>query len=276
MKTRAHFFLLLLLGPSLAACDLHREPKGPDAAVRLDGSLSDAAVTQDAERPDAAPSDAGGPDAGNSCPRAPGPADGERRVVVSRPYDSGGGQVNVWEVLGLSAAGELDRPGVTFEMGRSTLGRVVFTPDGEVGLVAQQDGSLGVFTIDSQGGAQVVHAAFEGAFCATDVVMDPTGDGAWVLDGNWRNNGGGIYRVAIGCDGQLTDLGLVAAAKLPYGLELLPGGAGRAVLAGKDVLDSEADQDAHLLAWGASPSVLASAVAFSDDDDIIGSLAVTP
>jgi hypothetical protein len=122
----------------------------------------------------------------------------------------------------------------------------------------------------------VVHAAFEGAFCATDVVMDPTGDGAWVLAGNWRNNGGGIYRVAIGCDGQLTDLGLVAAAKLPYGLELLPGGAGRAVLAGKDVLDSEADQDAHLLAWGASPSVLASAVAFSDDDDIIGSLAVTP
>jgi hypothetical protein len=210
------------------------------------------------------------------CGRQPAAADRDRKVVVAHPYDSAGGQASDWEVFDLSAAGVLSETGVTFQMGRAGLGEVAFTIDGQVGLVAQEDGTVGVLSFDGAGNLQVVHAGFSGSFYAAQVVMDPDDpDRAWVLDAQWRENGGGLYRVRIGCDGTLTDEGRQVEAKLPYGLAWVPDGSGRAVMAGNDVLDSAAEQDAHLLQWGPPAAVLGSTVAFSDDDDIIGSLAVT-
>lgn len=247
---------------ALAACSDDDSP-GSDAATR-DGGVVDSGTA------DAATQD------GAVCPRTPGPANTDRKVVVSHPYDTAGNQAQDFEVFDLSAAGALSSTGATFQMGRALWGEIAFTPDGAVGIAVQDDGTLGVFTFDAAGLVTVVHAAFSGSFYAARVVMDPTGDGAWVLDAQWRDNGGGVYRVAIGCDGSLTDEGLVAAAKLPQGLALLPDGSGRAVVAAHDFLDSAAEQDAHLVSFPASPAVQASAVAFSDDDEIVGCLAVTP
>ena len=39
--------------------------------------------------------------------------------------------------------------------------------------------------------------------------------GAWIVDQNTPGNGGGLYRVAIDCDGTLTDLGLKLVADFP-------------------------------------------------------------
>jgi len=90
---------------------------------------------------------------------------------------------------------------------------------------------------------------WEAFFYASRVVMDPSGERAWVVDGNWRENGGGIYGVRIACDGTLTDEGLRVAAKLPSALAFLPGG--HAVLAATDALDSPAGEDLHVLDWAA-------------------------
>lgn len=278
MATRSVIFgfaLSLVLALVAGGCD-KKSSGDRDAALTPDAASSDGGIPDGGDVDGDLPDAGNDPDGGTPCFRAPGPEDGIRRVVVSHPYGEGGAQTNAWEVLTLSTDGELSRPGVTFQMGRSNMGRVAFTPDGEIGLIAQDDGSLGVFALNGAGEVEVLHGALTGSFYATDVVMDPDGSGAWVLEGNWREHGGGIYRVDIGCEGQISDMGMVAPAKLPYGLVLLRDGSGRAVLAAKDVLASPEDQDAHLLAWGDPPSVLASQVAFSDDDDIIGSLAITP
>lgn len=218
--------------------------------------------------------DAAAPDAPAGCARAPAAADRARSVVVSHPYDAAGAKAGVYEVLALSETGMLSRPGRTFEMGRASSGSIAFTPDGEVGLVALEDGKLGVFRLDAAGVPSVVHAAFEGSFYASRVVVEPRGDRALVLDGNWRENGGGIYRVTIGCDGTLTEIGLVAPAKLPAAIAFT---ADRAIVAATDIMDSAtAGHDVHLLRWADdAPAAIAGSDAFGDDLQIVGGAALT-
>ena len=212
-------------------------------------------------------------DGTTECPRPLAPADRERFGVIARPYEASGDAADLWEIVSLSEAGDVTFTGAQFTMGRNTLGEVVFTPDGEVGIVAQDDGTLGVFTVDETGAPAVVHAAFEGSFYAARVVMDPSGERAWVLDTNFRKNGGGIYSVAIGCDGSLTDEGIAAAGKLPYDMELRS--PGLAVVYAKDLLDSAFGHDLHRFTLD-PPDVTAGVDAFPDDDDaIVADLAIT-
>jgi hypothetical protein len=211
-------------------------------------------------------------DADTSCPRVAPTGPHARKIVVSHPYTASSDPANVYRVLSLSADGALTATDTTFELGRSTLGEIVFTPDGEVGLVAQEDGSLGVFRFDDTGAPVVVHARFDGAFYAAKVVMSAGGDVAYVLDNQWRENGGGIYRVAIGCDGTLTDLGRWAPSKLPAALHVF---GERAVVAAADWDASLPGEDAQLVAWGDPPARTAGADAFGDDDAIVAGTALT-
>jgi hypothetical protein len=212
----------------------------------------------------------GGAGGGAACERPPAPADAARSVVVSHPYADGGGGADAWELLALSASGELSRPGTTFSMGRSTGGRVHFTPDGELGFVAQEDGTLGVFRI-SGGQVEVLHEAYDGSFYAHDVMIAPEGDHLIVLDVNFPNNGGGLYRVDIGCDGALVDRGLVTPSRLAYAGVWLDGDV---VLAVRDVLGAPGAHQVARLAWP-TPSLLSSSVAFPDDEAIVAGFART-
>lgn len=233
------------------------------------GSILGACGNDSGNSPDAAIGDADVVDAA-SCPREPVDR-AVHKVVVSHPYDAGGAPASLYRVIELDASGVLTDTGVTFEMGRSLIGEIAFTPDGEVGIVPQQDGTLGVVRFDGDTPV-VVHAAFAGSFYAARVVIAPAGDLAYVLDSQWRENGGGVYRVAIGCDGALSDLGLWIPSKLPAGLHL---DGNRALLAATDVGSSPAGDDAHLLDWTAAvPAPLDGADAFGDDEAIVGGTAV--
>src|SRR6185436_14609990 len=118
----------------------------------------------------------------------------------------------------------------------------------------------------------VVDPGFTGAFYAQRVVLDPRGDRAYVIDGNTRENGGGIYLVTIGCDGALTDHGMLAPAKTPGGLAFV---GPRALVAAGDVLDSHAGEDVDLLDWSDAPARVAGVDAFGDDLAIVGGTALT-
>jgi hypothetical protein len=253
----------------------------PGTDAGSDAAAGDAARDGAGDGP-AATDGGGGGDAGVACTtRQPAAADRARKVVVSHPYDSNADRTDVWEVLDLSASGTLSQPGVTFHMGTAMYGEVAFTRDGQVGIAVQEDGSLGVFRFESDGTPTVVHAKFDGSFYADHVVMDPDGSGAWVTDGEWRNIGGGIYRIDIACDGTVTDQGRVAEAKLPAGLVVLSDG--RAVVAAYDILASTAGTglyDVHLLSSLEPPALAASVSAFptSDggaDEQIVSTAAVT-
>jgi hypothetical protein len=225
-----------------------------------DGASADASTTADS-----APS---------QCPRMLGAADRTRYVVIAHPFDASSNPSGAYEVLELDTAGTFSRPGTTFEMQRANGGRIAFTPDGEIGIVAQDDGTLGVFRLDATGSPTVIHAAFDGPFYADSVMMSDEGDRAFVFDNQWRNNGGGVYSVRIECDGTLTSEGLVFAAKLPAGMARI-GDANRFVLAADDAIDSPADQDAHIVDLAGAPAVVDSASSFGDPDAILSSVAVT-
>lgn len=215
-------------------------------------------------------------DAATSCPRTAAAADRTRHVVVAHPYLAGGASAPTFEVLDLAADGTLTRqsPVRTFDLGnRAPFGVIAFTPDGKVGLVALDNGKLGVFTLDEAGAPTVVNPGFEGSFYASEVIMDPAGDRAWVVDRNTRDNGGGIYEVAIGCDGAPVDRGIVAAARSPGGLAFT---GTRAVVPAREVLTSATTGvDLHVLDWTSPPTVAGGGDAFGDDEGIYSGFALS-
>ena len=220
--------------------------------------------------------DAGGDDGGAGCTRVAAPADRARKVVISHPFKASGDKALDYEVLDLSAAGVLTRPAtpVTFAMGTALETPVVFTPDGEVGLVSQDDGSIGVFRLPPGGGAPVVvHAAFAGGFYAGGIVLAPDGSHGWVLDQNTGNNGGGVYEIVIACDGTLTSRGLVVPGGGASAMALLPTDPTKALLSAKQAFASPANTDVHLVDLAAR-KVLGSVAPFGDQKAIASSIAI--
>jgi hypothetical protein len=230
---------------------------GPDLAAPAEADASEPPAAADA-----------------SCPRSMVDR-ATLKVVVSHPYDAAQQPASGWELLDLSAAGAVAPTGASVQMGRATEGRMVFTPDGRIGLAAQEDGTIGELRLDDAGQATVIEARRKGDWSASSLVMDPSGARVWVLDAQWRESGGGVYGLAIGCDGALRDEGLYAAAKLPYAMALLAGGD-RAVVYARDLLDSTAGDDVHLLRLSTPPERIGGASAFGDDEAIVSAIAVTP
>ena len=253
LRSISHIALVTLALPTLWACGAE-ESQGADAGA----SAADASVL---------------PDGGIDCGREAGPPNAERFVVVARPYTDEGQQSGAWEVLTLATDGTLSATGSRFDMGRASGGVVEFTPDGKLGFVALDDGSLGVFRIDDDGNVTVLQNSLNEEFYASGVSVGADGNYAYVLSANWRENGGGIARLAIGCDDSIVDEGLVAAGKLPWAMRWTS--TGDALVAADDLGDSPLEQDLHLVATNSFASPLASTTVFPDRDAIVGSMAIT-
>ncbi len=216
--------------------------------------------------------DGGDPDM-NPCPRASPAADRTRKVVISHPFDAGGGASSLYEVLELTAAGVLGTTGLTFSLSRAFDAEIVFTPDGEVGIVAHDDGTLGVFRFNEAGSPEVVHTFFTGDFYAESVVMHPAGDRAYIIDEQWQAHGGGIHTVRIGCDGSLTYEGLLVPTHLGGGMALTT--SGRRVVAAHAMLDAPVGDDVHLASASSPVARVASADLFRDDEQSVTAIALT-
>jgi hypothetical protein len=220
----------------------------------------------------------GGDGSGSAtCTRMPEAADRTRFAVLARPYDKDGNSATTFEVLQLSATGTLTRfsPTRMFDLGyRMPFGNITFTPDGKIGIAPLDNGTLGVFAIDAEGVVTVLNPGVTGSFYADRVVMDPSGERAWVVDRNTRENGGGIYEIGIGCDGSITDRGQVAAAKAPGGLAF---SGTRAVIAARDILGSPMTvSDVHILDFASTtPTYVGGGDAFGDDDQVFGGFALS-
>ncbi len=149
----------------------------------------------------------------DGCRAEPSDPDRERAVLAALPYDASGGQADTWAVLGLETAGALSDPGARLEVGRSFMGRVRWTPDGSLALAVLDDGGLGVIGFDGPE-ASLVEVA-RGDWYAGDVWVEPSGEVAWIVDPNWEENGGGLYRADIDCEtGSLGPAEVVLQSKL--------------------------------------------------------------
>ena len=221
--------------------------------------------TDDTDDTDDTQQDTSDTDVGDDCHATAAAEDRLRKVVISHPYDSSGAQSDQFEVLELSQTGELSRINTYFALGRAFLGDIVFTPDGEIGIAVHDDGTLGVFRFDGDD-VVVIHTDF-GAndFYASRVTMDPSGSFFWVVDDNWRNNGGGLYRVSLDCDGNLTDEGLVVEGKQPAAALLDPSDTTQILVPSRDLLDSPTGDNLHLIDVD-TPQLLSSEAIFPDDE----------
>lgn len=210
------------------------------------------------------------------CRAEPLPAARDRLVMVAYPYRASGEQAQTWGVYTIDTTGELTDAGVRAEMGRGYGGHVAFTPDGSIGMVAQDDGSLGVFEAVGPSDVRVIHQRLEGEFYASAVVSDPSGEWAWIVDGNWAENGGGLYRAAIDCDsGEIGSAERVLEAKLPAWLGFLHRRLDRALLVGREAAGASAGEDAFLLQSGEPTGVLDGADVFGDDEAIFAGAALS-
>jgi DNA-binding beta-propeller fold protein YncE len=269
---RLAILVLAYAGAIAAACGSGASGAGADATP----GGSDAS----------APADVGGGSSGGdaegdapqaSCPRPQAPADRPRKVVISHPFGADAGdKATEFEVLDLAIDGTLSRPtpAVTFSMGTALDAPIVFTPDGEIGLVAQDDGSLGVFRLGT-GAPVVLEAAYKAGFYARAVIVSADGTRAWVLDANTADNGGGVYELAIGCDGKPASHGLVVSGGNANAMTLLPGAPDRAVLAARKAYASADGKDLHVVDLAAR-TLVGSAAPFGDVSAIPSSIAVTP
>ena len=109
----------------------------------------------------------------------------------------------------------------------------------------------------------VLQPAYSGEFYAHRVLMDPNGGAVWLLDAQFREFGGGVHRIPIGCDGRLGPATRIAPGRLAYGMEFAD--SGRAIVASKDLLSVPLGADVHIVDL-AAPSVIGSGDAFAHDD----------
>lgn len=263
---------LLVASLALLGCGSSDDSPAPSGVPDAEGDAPLDAINEASL--DDAPSD-DGVDAKPACPRAPAPEGAARKVVISHPFDATAKKTGAMEVLDLASDGTLTRTGKTFALAKAAFDPIAFTPDGKVGLVPEDDGTLGVFRFDDAGEVSVVHAGFKGSFYASRVVLHPDGQRAIVVDSNTAENGGGLYVVDIGCDGTLTDRGKLVTAKSWQVFAWLSSGA-RAIATGGPGLGSPDTVDTHLFDWKAPPALVASTAAFPDRDAIPSWIAITP
>lgn len=267
--------------PPLAACGT--DAKGTTAAPTADptsttpkpGGGSSGSSSSSGSSGTTDPTGDAGPPPVTTCTRTAQAADRLRKVVISHPYDNTGGKANAYQVLELSTAGVLSKTDETFQMHRG-LNEIAFTPDGEVGIVAQDDGTLGVFKFDANGKVVVVNAGFKGTFYAEHVVVSHDGTRAFVLDPDTKDNRGGVYEVKIGCDGNLQEVGLVVPGGKAHAMALIPTEPDKAVLIAGGAFDSPAGDYSHKLDVKATPTRLSGGPVFADDNAIASGVAVTP
>lgn len=214
-------------------------------------------------------SDGGGGASG--CFEELAPADRDRFVVVGHPYDDATDPDGSYEVLRLSATGELTSTGTRFHMGPPADQRIEFSPSGEIGFAVQDDGTVGVFSIDAQGAVTVIDEAVSADFYAGAVRW--RGGGVWVVDGNFPKNGGGLYTLSLSCAGVLAPGPRVVDAKNARDV-FFDAASGDALLAARGALGSTEISHVHRLDL-TTPALLASANAFGDDEAITSWVALT-
>src|SRR4051794_13999102 len=119
MRIPTIFALPFLALAVASACSSDPAASSPDAGAAPDGG-SIVEPPKDAN-------DAGSDAPIATCPRARKADDHARAVVVSHPFDAQGKKTNLFEVLELSAAGDLKKKGETFAM-RTAFREIAFTP----------------------------------------------------------------------------------------------------------------------------------------------------
>ena len=190
------------------------------------------------------------------------PIEQNQRLFFSTPYDTEGLPSELWRVAEVQG-NDL----VLFdelELGRSTRGELRFS--GNYGIVALDNGT--VSTIDvSDGGTQLLEVQKDLGVYASAVW--PAGGGTvLIVDENWPENGGGLYRCELDVNLELTEPELLVSSK--NGFDIRPYGPGW-IYAAREV-DGQSGQIHFLNRDG---ELERSVEMFGDDEAIFSALSLS-
>jgi len=206
------------------------------------------------------------------CRAEPPAPDRDRVVLLAHPFAADQAE---WAVLSLDVDGGLSDTGQRLSAGRAPYGDAVFTPDGALAFAVTDDGNLVTFEVE--GGEVAVVPAPAGDYYAARVVIEPSGEVGWIVDGNWAKNGGGLYRFDIGCDdATFGPAERVVEGKLPADLLLDPARDDRGLMVSREVPGAAAGDDVALLDWPPAGAATGGADAFGDDEASVSDAALTP
>ncbi|MEC7241186.1 MAG: hypothetical protein VXW32_08090 [Myxococcota bacterium] len=196
----------------------------------------------------------------------------DRLVLVQTPYDQDAAASTSWQALLLDESGTLDTLERPFELGRAPRGNAVFTPDASMAFVAQEDGSIGILSFDENHEITVENPAFGGEFYASRLTVDPSGEVLWIVDPNWPENGGGIYRSEIDCSANtLSTPEKIFSSKNASSLILLPMDdpeKREAILIGREAAGSSSSSEAVLVDLLAPDAPAVEGELFGDEEAI--------
>lgn len=232
-------------------------------------ACGESALSPDATHRDASPHDGRSNGCNLSAPAATDPV----FAVLAHPFtaagDSSGTDYEVFELT----TNDFVVTGQHFNMKRANVGDIVFRSDGRVGFSPQSDGTLGVFGFEN-GVATVKNVGWDAGIYASRIIAMPDGE-LFVLDGNFAENGGGVYRIVTTCDGEATGVEKLFATKLATHLFIR---GNRAWVVAADAPGGLPGAEVHLLPWPATDATpaLASIDAFGDDEALVGGAALSP
>ncbi len=189
------------------------------------------------------------------CHAAPRSAD-SHELWLSFPYTSSGGQTPAWKRFAYD--GLLVEEG-SLELGRSTGGRGAWTPDGAF-----------VFLVGDSGEVHTPAGPWSASY-ASSVAISRSGEQAFLVNPNWAESGGGVYRADIDCDtGALGSPELIWTGKNASVIALRPGTTSEAAVISRE-LDGVAGI-VHLVDLETG-QVLEHIDAFGDDEAIVSDAA---
>lgn len=248
--------------------DSQPETRLEDTAPVEDTALVEDTAPVEDTFPDASPETAAETETTTGCPGLP--PGHQRHVVISYPYTAGGAGSPRWLVRVLEEDGVLGAVTAELELERAFDGVVAFRDDGGLAVSRHDDGTIGVFTVDLDGRVTVIEPHLDPGAYVDQVHI--AGDHLLLVDGNWPENGGGVYRASLSCDGAVGPATRLYPAKLALGLAL----AGDThVLAATEAVTGDPGT-IHLVApTGGAWTRLDGVDLFADDEDSLASLLVT-
>ena len=117
-------------------------------------------------------------------------------IVHGKPYNEDISQSSLWRVV------YKDGNSMEFEMGRATTGTVQLSSDASWGAVAQENGSVGIFTL-TDSTVEVINPEWKPTYgddtiYVSDMRLDPRQDRVWFVDGSLYDKGG-VYYAFLDC-----------------------------------------------------------------------------
>lgn len=119
-------------------------------------------------------------------------------LLFSTPYDINADQSPMWRTALID--NELELQDEILNLGRANQGSPRFTPDASWGIAVLDNGNVSSVTVDTDGRITPLDIDLDLGIFVTAIEISSNGEELWLLDSNWPENGGGLYKSQIDCE----------------------------------------------------------------------------